>query len=237
VPGPIARLDLIRKDARGVIGSLAHSARGTVALTARHLLEPFETPAGVVESVQLIGMIPLEPAHMIGGWPARGGCADPDRLLGHSVYRFYADGSPPGIVTALHGALRLRHPDSQKPFVCTDIIEVTFDQTRVSGPEVDRTRNEMPPLCAMDAGSLVITREDKAVGIIVAGGGHRAFVAPLRPFLVAHALTLGAAPARQRDALPVPDAAPAMLTLACTSLVDDLAREESFDLGTMPEAA
>ena len=143
MPGPIARLDLIRQDARGVIGTLADSDKGTVALTARHLLEPFETPEGVVEGLQLIGMLPFAPAHMVGGWPAQGGCADPDRLLGHSAYRFWANGSAPGIVTALHGALRLRHPDSQKPFVCTDVIEVTFDQTRVSGPEVDRTRNKI----------------------------------------------------------------------------------------------
>ena len=138
----------------------------------------------------------------------------------------------------LRRALRLRHPDSQKPFVCTDVIEVTFDQTRVSGPEVDRTRNKMPPLGAMDAGSLVVTRDGTAVGIIVAGREHQALVAPLRPFLERHGLTLGASPAlmQEFDAPLVPDER-AVQKLARTSWVDDLAREESCDLGPMPEAA
>jgi hypothetical protein len=234
---PIAQLRQIRPEARGVIGALARSGDHTVALTARHLLGRLEVPQGIVASVDLIGMLPLAPAHLIGGRPAPGGCADPDRLLGQIVYRFCEDGLAPGVVTALHGALRLRHHDSQDAFVCTDLIEVTFDPTRVSGPEADRTRREVPPLRGTDAGALVVTADEtneRAVGITVAGGGHRAFLAPLRPFLAVHHLTLAASPAYAQR-LPSEEAA--MLTLACTSMADDLAREESVDLGAMPEAA
>jgi hypothetical protein len=239
VSGPIVQLDLVRPGARGVIGALARSADHTLALTARHLLGMFEAPKGVIESADLIGWVPLAPGSMIGGRAARGGCADPDRLLGQSVYRFCGEDRAPGVVTALHGALRLRLCDSQETFVCTDIVEVTFDPTRASGPEANRTRREMPPLDGMDAGSLVVTADDRAVGIIVAGEGHRAYLAPLRPFLDARGLSLAASPARvQRPNAPLaPDDPVATLTLACTSLVDDLAREPSLDLGMMPEAA
>jgi hypothetical protein len=238
--GTIPRLGQFRKDASGVIGVLAQRGDQIFALTARHLLEPIKADPEhpVQDGISLIGMIPLPPEQAMGGKAAEGGCADPDQLLGQSVYRFCADGRAPGKVTALHGALRLKDTRTGTSFICADMIEVSFDETRASGPEADRVRTAMSPLGALDAGTLVITWENQAAGIVIAGAGHRAYLAPLQPFLEAHDLTLGASPALTVSVEdPISDGkSPGLLTLACASFVDDLAREPGSGI-ELPEAA
>ena len=84
----------------------------------------------------------------------------------------------------------------------------------------------------MDAGALVVTAEHEAAGIIVAGSAYRALLAPIWPFLAARKLTLGSG--YQED-----DAAfeERRAKVSWSPDIDELAREESYPLGDMPEAA
>jgi hypothetical protein len=214
--------------ARGMVGLVAQTPDGKLlGLVAAHLLPSAQILAvrsGLVENHDLITTLPV-PEHQRSPSPV-GSCADPNGLLGEGVYRLYEDGKEaPGKVTALRGCVRVTDQRIGASFLCADLVEVSFDRSRAEVDAVDKRRREMPPLTSEDAGGLVITARAEAVGLIVAGGGYIAYVAPLRRAMEARGLILQA----QAGILT-----PFGLTRAFNSYVDDLAREDSLDLGNMP---
>ena len=238
VSARVPLLNVIKPGARGVIGALARSGDQVFAITARHLLGSLDAAAGGEKTVRdgrdLIGRVQLEPDHRLSGKVAYPWLrVDTDRLLGEGVYRLRADGlESPGQITALHGAVRLRDPAGGPGAVYADIVEVTFDEFRAVQPDIEAPRDRMPALSGDDAGTLVVTPEHAAVGIIIGGSGYRALLVPIWPYLTAHGLTLGAAKPDDQGAFDERS-----LALDWASEIDGLAREESLGLGDISEAA
>jgi hypothetical protein len=105
--------------------------------------------------------------------------ARPGDLLDEVVRWFHPEaGRVQGLVTALHGAVRLEV--GERFLVARELIEVEFSS---SGGEA-----ELPLLGPSDSGALVTTWEGAVAGLVVAAAGARAFIVPARPFLDAHGL-------------------------------------------------
>jgi hypothetical protein len=109
--------------------------------------------------------------------------ADGTSVLGQQVRRLLPDGEVlPGRVTALRGAAKLVSGDARE-VVATDLVEVTFDESR---HEPGQDEVPLPALCAKDAGRIVLNDANEAIGLVIAGTGHVAAVAPIRTFLLAN---------------------------------------------------
>jgi hypothetical protein len=87
--------------------------------------------------------------------------------------------------------VKLRHPVDDQAAFFEGLVEVTFDQWDSRYQPGDPLRKELPKLDIADAGRIVVTEDNEAVGIIVGGSGYRALVAPLPQFLAKKKLTLG----------------------------------------------
>jgi hypothetical protein len=195
----------------------ALTARGLDARTAAVLAE-----AGSAKADDLLcaeranGEIRLEP---LSGLPLRPP-AQADRLLRESIYRHHPDfGQIQGVVAALRGAVEIRL--GGRSFIAHDLIEVAFD-------ERNSDAKDTPPLAPEEGGALVCTWTGQVIGLLVAGRGHTAYVAPVGALLDELGLTLrlpgpGVVGSGLHETL-------AELQAGSTALAGDLAREPSLDL-------
>lgn len=216
-------------------------SNGMFSITARHRIE--QLPGNELEelaSQQLISHVRLgsDQAKAVQGTPAARprDALSADRVLGLSVKRITKDGRElPGRVTALRGVVELIDVDRQRR-ACTGLIEVEFDQFLPPPLEgkAAHGRAPTPTLQSDDAGALVISWDGSAIGIIVGGSKRRAFVAPLKPFIDYHKLTIGIKRNTNRVAQER-DRGNELLQRGTQTYLEELARETPLQLHEWPE--
>ena len=234
-------------EGRGVVGAVARNSLGHVlALAASEDLRPGAAYRGsALPSTHLIRPTPASAEALAQCDAVRmRSCVDAGRILGESAYRIANDGRFSGIVTRLCGAVRLHSRDRCQESVFTQLIEVRFDQRMIDEAKFeqsvvepgDRGRSYRPvrPLTQNDAGALVVTSDDEAIGLLVAGSDYTAYVAPLEPFLKVKGLSLGLASEADSTADRERDS---RIYQGHSAYIDDLAREESLGLEELMEVA
>lgn len=186
-----------------------------VVTAARVYADPFTAHDGVLSAHSLIV---ARRAHALGGVHQPIRLASRLDLLDAGVYRISGDGArAPGRVTALHGSVSA---GPNGPIV-TGTLEVSFLPILTRSERAE----PMPTVSKAELGSLVMTYDGSAVGLIVAGTGHTAVIAPIDEFLKKNQYEL--AESAFSDAWDV----------GLDSIYNDLNGVRPLRLGEMPEAA
>jgi hypothetical protein len=223
--GRVQTVGLAAVDPSGAAFALTAVDVGAALRAGR--LPPEVTAADLITDIAL----PALPNPPLDDRMTVGPLCDPEKILNVTVHRFHPDfGRVQGLVSAFRGVVRMRAAGAGDVLV-TELIEVTFDEA----DEADG--RPTPPIEAQDAGSLVTTWDGQVIGLLVGGGGHLGFIAPVAGALRTNGLThqqvepsLGAPWADLGRRLVEAEA-------GIASFGAELAREPSLGLSDVPEAA